>query len=267
MGHLRALLAASFYICCLLTVVATAQDQTLQLGTPIDRQLSAGQSHTFSVTLEENTYIQVVVEQRGIDVTVKVSNPEGKSLGDFDTPNGAQGPENVSFVATTAGKYSIVVAPLDPQAPEGQYQIKIIEQREATEQELKSSKNLEVVKEKGIALLGEADGLMQEIRTPQTRIRSQLLAAQMLWELDEKRAVKYLNDAATGLTDLVANVDPMDQEYMNEHSTLTQLRHEILQVLATRDPDAALNFLQASKLPTDPYGNKRERTRKRARWN
>ena len=259
MGHLRALFAASFYICCLLTVVATAQDQTLQLGTPIDRKLSAGQSHTFSVTLEENTYIQVVVEQRGIDVTVKVSSPEGRRLGDFDTPNGAQGPENVSFVATTAGKYSIVVAPLDPQAPEGQYEIKIIEQREATEQELKSSKNLEVVKEKGIALLAEADGLMQEIRTPQTRIRSQLLAAQMLWELDEKRAAKYLNDAATGLTDVVANIDPTDQDYMNELSTLSQLRQEILQVLATHDPDAALNFLQASKLPTDPFGNKRER--------
>ena len=258
MGHLRALLAASFHICCLLTVIATAQDQTLQVGTPIDRQLGPGQSHTFSVTLEENMFIQVVVEQRGIDVMVKVSNPEGKSLGDFDTPNGAEGPENISFVSTAAGTYRIIVAPLNQDAPEGQYQIKIIELREATEQELKSSMNLAAVKEKGIALLAEAEGLMQEIRTPQTRIRSQLQAAQMLTELDEKRSMKFLNDAATGFKELVASLDPLDQNYMNEHSGLTQLRNEILQILATRDPDAAISFLQASKLPTDPYGNQRE---------
>ena len=228
------------------------------VGTPIDRQLRAGQSHTYSITLEENIFVQVVVEQRGIDVTVKVTHPEGKTLGDFDTPNGADGPENVSFVATTAGKYSITVAPLNQEAPEGQYQIKIIELREATEQELKSSKNLEVVKEKGIALLSEAEGLMQEVRTPQTRIKSQLQAAQMLWEFDEKRATKFMNDAATGFKEVIANIDPMNQDYMNEHSGLNQLRHEILQFLAARDPEAAITFLQATKLPTDPYGNQRE---------
>ena len=258
MGHLRALLAASFHICCLLTIIANAQDQTLQLGTPIDRQLGSGQSHTFNVTLEQNTFIQVVVEQRGIDVLVKVTNPEGKNLGDFDTPNGADGPENVSFVAATAGTYRLIVAPLSPETPEGQYTIKIIELREATEQELKSSKNLAVVKEKGIALLDEAEGLMQEIRTPQTRIRAQLQAAQMLGELDEKRAAKFLNDAATGFKDLVATLDPLDQDYMNQHGGLAQLRNEILQVLATRDPEGAISFLQASRLPTDPYGNQRE---------
>jgi hypothetical protein len=258
MGHVRAVLAASFHICCLLTIIANAQDQTLQVGTPIERQLGSGQSHNYSVTLEENMFIQVSVEQRGIDVIVKVTNPEGKSLGDFDTPNGADGPENVSFVAATAGTYRLVVAPLNQEAPEGQYQIKIIELREATEQELKSSKNLAVVKEKGIALLEEAEGLMQEIRTPQTRIRSQLLAAQMLTELDEKRSAKFLTDAATGFKDLVATLDPLDQDYMNEHSGLAQLRTEILQILSARDPEAAISFLQASRLPTDPYGNQKE---------
>jgi hypothetical protein len=257
MRHLRALLVASFHV-CLLTVVATAQEQTLQVGTSIDRQLKAGQSHTFYVELAENVFVQLVVEQRGIDVIVKVSSPDGKSLGNFDTPNGAQGPENVSFVSTTAGKYTIIVAPLNQESPEGQYQIKIIELREATEQELKSSKNREGIKEKGVALLGEAEGLMQEIRTPQTRIRAQLQAAQMLWELDEKRATKFLNDAANGLKEQVASIDPMDQEYMNQFSGLTTLRHEILQVLAVRDPESALSFLQGSKLPTDPYGNQRD---------
>jgi hypothetical protein len=260
MAKLRALLAASFHVCCLLTTTALAQDQTLQLGTPIQRELGARQSHVFSVKLEENTFIQLVVEQRGIDVIVKVSSPDGKNLGDYDSPNGADGPENVSFVAVTPGTYRITVAPLnqDQAAGKGEYQIKIIELREATEQELKTSKNLEVVKAKGIALLSEVEGLTQEIRSPQTRIRSQLQAAQMLSEVDEKRSAKYLTDAAASLKELLATVDPGSQEYMNDHSGIWQLRHEILQILAARDPDAAISFLQSTKLPGDPYGNRRE---------
>ena len=257
MGHLRALLAASLHI-CLLTVVAAAQDQTLQVGITLDRQLASGQSHTFSVTLEENTYLEFVVEQRGIDVIVTVANPAGKELGKYDTPNGAQGLEVVSFVASTAGTYRITVAPLNPGVPQGQYQIKIVELREANEQEVMSMKNRAGIKEKGVALLGEVDGLMQEIRSPQMRIKSQLQAAQMLWDADDKRATKYLNDAATGLKELVATLDPVDPEYMTDFSGLTQLRHEILQVLAGRDPDAAISLLQATKLPVSPYSNERE---------
>lgn len=258
MGHLRALLAASFYLFSLLAANATAQDQTLQVGNPIERQLAAGQTHTFSVKLDENNFIQLVVEQRGIDVVVKVAAPDGKILATTDTPNGTQGPENVSFVASTAGTYRVLVTPLNKDASAGKYEIKIIEVREATEQELQSGKNMEGLKEKGLALLAEAEGVMQHIRTPTTRIRSQLQAAQMLWELDEKRASRFLNDAATGLTELLATFDLMDQSYMVEFSGITQLRHEILQTMAARDPDAALNFLQASKLPGSPYGSKRD---------
>lgn len=253
MAHLRALLAASFLICCLLTAVVTAQDQKLQLGTPLERQLAAGQSHNFSVSLEENSFIQLVVEQRGIDVVVKISNPDGKDFGRFDTPNGNQGLENVSFVAPAAGTYRITVTPLNQDAGEGRYEIKIIEVREATEQELKSSKNMEGIKEKGIALLGDAEGLMQEVRTPETRLRAQLQASQMLSELDEKRAANFLNDAAAGLRELVANIDPAGPELLENYGGITQLRFEIVQTLAARDADAAISLLQATRLPSGPY--------------
>src|SRR5215467_3134247 len=116
MHQLRALLAASFCTCFLLTVTATAQypnEQSLQPGTPIERQISTGQTHQYSVTLEENQLIELVVEQRGIDVAVTVASPAGKSLGNFDSPNGDSGPENVSFVATVAGMYRIRVTPLN----------------------------------------------------------------------------------------------------------------------------------------------------------
>ena len=254
----RVLLVAFSCVICLATANA-AQDQTLQLNQPIERKLGPGETHNFTITLEENTFAQLVVEQRGIDAIVKVSSPNGKSLGDFDSPNGADGPENVSFVAITAGAYRVVVAPLTPNDPSsGQYQIKLIEVRQATEQEIKTSKNLEVVKVKAIALFDEIEGMIQEIHSPHTRIRAQLQAAQMLWDADQKRATRYLTSAANGLKDYIATLEPSSPEYVRHYSTISQLRTDIVNVMASYDADAALSLLYATKLPGEPYGNQRD---------
>lgn len=260
MRQLRALFVAFFLLCCLLTAVANAQDQALQLGTPIERQLGPGQTHSFTITLDENQFVQLVVEQHGIDVVVHVFSPAGKTLGDFDSPNGDNGPENVSFVASERGAYRIAVAPLsqDGAIPTGQFEIKLIELRQATEQEIKTNKNLEAVKAKGLALLGEVDGLIPEIHSSQTRIRAQLQASQLLRDADEKRSSKYLNDATETLKEFLAALDPTTQQYMRDYSTITQLRYELIRLLADRDPDAALNFLYSTKVPPNPYGNQRE---------
>lgn len=158
MRKLRALLVA----CVFLTAANAQGPTTLQLGTPVERTLGQGQTHQFTVTLKENNFIQFVVEQRGIDVIVRVSTPAGKSIGEFDTPNGADGPEHVSFVGIAAGSYQISVSPLDPNdATTGRYEIKIIELRQANEQEIKAGKNHELVKAKGIALLAEIEGMIR----------------------------------------------------------------------------------------------------------
>ncbi|MCA1577205.1 MAG: PPC domain-containing protein [Acidobacteria bacterium] len=257
-AQLRVLLAAFFCVFCLATA-ATAQDRTLQLNQSIERKLGPSDSHSYTVTLEENTFAQLVVEQRGIDAIVKVSSPAGKNLGDFDSPNGADGPENVSFVAVTAGAYRIIVAPLTPgDTSSGQYHIKLIEVRQATEEEIKTSKNLEVVKVKAIELFDEIEGMIQEIRAPHMRIRSQLQAAQMLWDFDQKRATKYLTSAANSLKGYMTTLDPASPDYARHYSTISQLRTDIVHVLSGYDPDAALNLLYATKLPGDPHGNQRD---------
>jgi len=261
MHRLRALLAASFLI-CFLTIIATAQDQALQLGTPIERSIAGREAHVYLVTLDENQFAQLVVDQRGIDVVINVSSPGGKSLGDFDTPNGDSGPENVSFVGITKGIYRVTVTPLNQgEAGPGKYQIKLTELRPATEQEISRSKNFAVVKAKGIALLNDVDEMIPEIHSPQTRIRAQLKAGQLLWATDDKRAAKYYSDAMSGLKEMIgtfANADIVNQDYGRDYSAITQLRFELIQTLAEHDPDAALSFLYSTKLPPQPYGNAAE---------
>jgi hypothetical protein len=242
----------------LICVFLTANAQTpLQVGTPIERTIGPGQTQDFQITVEENNFVQLVVEQRGIDVIVKVTSPAGKPLGEFDSPNGNDGPEHVSFVSSVAGLYNIIVTPLYAEVPSGRYEIKVLEVRQANEQEIKASKNQEFVKAKGIALLAEMDGLVAEIKSPLTRIRMQLQAAQLIWSSDEKRASRYLADATSGFKEYIASLDPSSEKYPQQYQTISELRYQVIQILGDRDPDAALSFIYSTKLPANPYEDKR----------
>jgi hypothetical protein len=255
MRKLRALVLLP--LACVFVTANAQGPTTLQVGTPIERTLRPGQSQEFNITLEENTLIQLVVEQHGIDVIIKVASPTGKSVGQYDSPNGNDGPEHVSFVGASAGAYSIIVSPLYAEAATGRFEIKVLEMRAANEQEIKASKNQEFVKAKGVALLGEMEGLIAEIKSPLTRIRAQLQAAQLIWSSDEKRASKYFADATMEYKEYLASLDASDDKYQQQFQYVTELRYQIIQILAERDPDAALNFLYSSKPPANPNESRR----------
>lgn len=226
----------------------------LQPGVPIERTIARGQTHSFSITLEEDLVLQLVVDQRGIDVLVRVFDPSGKSLGEFDSPNGSEGPENVSVTAVTSGVYRIDVTPLEQyeNVPPGRYEIRIVELRHATEQELQASKNHDVLKAKGLALLDEVAETLQEVRLPQTRVRTQLQAANLLWSTDEKRAGKFVADALDGIKDFMNSVDLGDEDYYRNYQMAMQLRHQVIQIVAPHDPEMALNFLRSTRTLVNP---------------
>jgi len=221
---------------------------TLQPGTPIERTLAAGQLHSYNVSLEQDQLLQLVVDQRGIDVIVRVFSPGGKRLGEFDSPNGAEGPENVSVIAEAAGVYRIEVAPLGGyENPSGRYEIKIVELRKATEQELQAGKDQEGLKAKGLALLIQITESFQEVR-PQTRARFQIRAAQLLWPSDEKRAAKLAEQAIDSVKEFIAGIGgDDDQDYYEGPQIALQLRREVIDVLAPHDPEMALSFLRATR--------------------
>src|ERR1043166_3420965 len=80
----------------------TGTPTTLEPGSPIERTIGSAETHNFNITLTENQYLQFVVNQHGIELIIRVFAPSGKSLGEFDSPNGSEGPENVSIVAVAA---------------------------------------------------------------------------------------------------------------------------------------------------------------------
>ncbi len=258
MRRSKAMLLLLIFTCLLPIERAKAQvysrQEALQPGTPIERTLARGQVHRFSVTLEQDQFLQLVVDQRGIDVVVRVFSPAGKSLGEFDSPNGNEGPENVSLISVTPGVYRIEVAPLDQfeDTPPGRYEIRILELRHATEQELQAGKNQELLKTRGLALAAELAETLQQIHLPQTRVRAQAQTAQLLWKSDEKLAAKLIADAIEGVKEYLAKVEIGDQDYYQSYGMAMQLRQEVLQVIAPHDPELALSFLRSTRTLTNP---------------
>jgi hypothetical protein len=69
----------------------------LEPGKPIERELSGGQSHSYRITMTAGQYLQVSVDQRGIDVLVTLFAPDGEKGIESDNPNGTAEPEIVTM--------------------------------------------------------------------------------------------------------------------------------------------------------------------------
>jgi hypothetical protein len=184
--------------CPLLFGSPAHQEPNLQTGTSISRTIGRGQSQRFAVTLDKDYLAHVVVEQRGIDLIVRVYSPDSKHIGEFDSPNGPSGPEVVKFVATAPGAYSVEVEPLVSEGS-GQFEIRLTEIRRATEPELQIARLPEVFKAKGLSLLTTVAEMLPGLHSAQTRVRYQTQVAQLLWRFDEKTARRIAMEAALGV--------------------------------------------------------------------
>lgn len=108
---------------------------TLELGKPSEREIAGDAVHSYQLTLTAGQYIRVIVNQRGIDLVVTVYGSDGKQIVEVDSNDALNGPEPVSLVAETSGKYRLEIRPLEKASPAGRYEVKIEELRAATAQD------------------------------------------------------------------------------------------------------------------------------------
>jgi hypothetical protein len=208
--------------------------------------------HRFDIRLEKDQFLQLVVDQKGIDLLVRVYSPDNKTLGEFDSPNGPDGPEIVRLAVTAAGTHGVQVAAFNQSEDiTGRYEIRVLEIRQALESELRAGRSTETLKAKGIALLSTLPELLSGVRLPQTRIRTQIQAAQLLWPVDEKLARKLVGDAMTGIMEYIERPPSSTDEYFNATNTAMQLRQEAIQFIGQHDAELALRFLQSTRSPTN----------------
>jgi CHAT domain-containing protein/Tfp pilus assembly protein PilF len=104
----------------------------LKVGAPVERELKAGEMHAYIVNLASGQYLRVVVEQKGIDVVVRLFGPDGQKLTEVDSPNGKEGPEPISLIAEIAGNHRLEVRSLEEKTDTGRYEVNVQELRQAT---------------------------------------------------------------------------------------------------------------------------------------
>jgi hypothetical protein len=241
------------FLVCDASTAAQVQPTTLVLGTRVERTLGAKQVHRFQLNMEQDQYAQLVVDQHGIDLVVRVLSPKGKVLGEFDSPNGTEGAENVVFVASSPGPYTIAVMPLErsEDVKPGQYEISLLELRQATEEELGASRNEARIRAKAMDLISAVVQTIPQIRLIPTRINAQLQMADLLWDADQKVARQLGNDAMAAINEYLANLDLDDPNFYQNYSSGMYLRNQVIQSIAPHDPEMALNFLRSSRTVTN----------------
>lgn len=107
----------------------------LEEGRPVERELAGGETHSFQVTLAAGQYLRVVVDQRGIDLALKIFGMDGQKLVEMDSPTSTQGLEAAAVIVEHPGSYRVEISSLIREAPKGRYEVMVAALRTATEQD------------------------------------------------------------------------------------------------------------------------------------
>lgn len=99
----------------------TDKEIILSKGVELSDSLSAKSSHYYTIELDSAQYVHGFVNQKTVDVAVKILNSEDQIVASFDGP--AKGPENFYFETKSAGKYKVLVTPFEEK--EGKYSIEL----------------------------------------------------------------------------------------------------------------------------------------------
>jgi len=153
--------------------------ETIPFGKAIDREPSVGEIHCYSFTLEAGQFVQALVEQRGIDVSVKVFGQGDKPLTSIDRINSIHGPENASLIAPSPGVYRLQIESLRTSV-RGLYRVTLTEPRAATQSDEKR-----VAAEK---LVSEAEDLRAQntVETARQAAKKYEMASDLWGEVGDK---------------------------------------------------------------------------------
>ncbi len=94
---------------------------------PKDFQIKLSEENSFIVELEKDKGYLITVEQKGIDLVVRLTDTNGNLIKEQDSPNGNDGPEKIFFEPDNNGRFFVSVKPLQKpkNPPAGGYSIRV----------------------------------------------------------------------------------------------------------------------------------------------
>ena len=191
---------------------------SLEPGKPVQRELGAGEAHSYALIVAAGQYVLVLADQRGIDVTLSAFDPNGKKLVEADMFRIGE-TELISLVAETSGSYLLEVRSLDMTTAKGRYEVKIKELRAATEQdkiafaaERMIAEGIELDKQatadkwrKAIEKYQQSIPLWQSAKDPAREASTLYLMGNDYVNLGEKQKAFDFSNRALSLAEVAAN--------------------------------------------------------------
>src|SRR5688572_27013303 len=114
-------------------VAASAQQPAvLSAGSPIDRSIAAGESQTFDLSVDAAQAALVEIEEHGIDVDLRVTDPSGDTIAQISDLFGGQGQRQVVVAAETAGSFVLTVSARRWPMTSGSYSLRLMGFRQIT---------------------------------------------------------------------------------------------------------------------------------------
>jgi CHAT domain-containing protein/Tfp pilus assembly protein PilF len=104
---------------------------TLELGKPVERELSGGQRHVYRIPVSEGQYLKVEIRPRGTDVGVWLQSPDGEKTQPYVPFGNDQEVLVMGWVAETSGDLRLEV--YTRAKATGRYEVRLAELRAATE--------------------------------------------------------------------------------------------------------------------------------------
>src|SRR5947208_2805926 len=93
--------------------------------------LKGGEERAYLLDLATGRYAELMVDQQGIDVEVRLRASDGRVVAAVDSLNGMIGPEPLPFVAETGGRFRLEIGS-SPGAPAGRCVLRLDAWRPAT---------------------------------------------------------------------------------------------------------------------------------------
>jgi len=89
------------------------------------REFGGGECHSYALPLLSNQFVQIIVEQKRVDVTLTIHTQNGIELSKVDRPNGSRGPETISLITPAEGSYQLVIRSFEPVSARGEYELTV----------------------------------------------------------------------------------------------------------------------------------------------
>lgn len=104
------------FLVCLPFLSFAQKPASLTTGTKKSFRISQNDTKTFALQLEKGKSYRITVEQKGIDVDLRLKNTAGTEVAYRDSPNGKYGPEIIELAIQHATDFTLAITPLKEEA-------------------------------------------------------------------------------------------------------------------------------------------------------